>query len=190
MNRESCAVGPQYSGRNHGLTALGVRGHPFANSARTQQRHGGGFTLIEVMIVIAILGVLAAISIPAYQDYIENTNMAKVTSHFESAARFAEVELRKVQTDISIGRVADVAAADATGNYTQAGFVAMLNGNGGTAPGGGAPYAEGGGNTTTGAIGITISGTLADGDWEATIERPKIYGFAQAASRKSSWGNL
>ena len=145
---------------------------------------------MEVMIVIAILGILAAISIPAYQDYIENTNMAKVTSHFEGAARFAEVELRKVQTDISVGRIADLAAADGTGNYTQAGLVALLNGNGGTAPGGGAPYVEGAGNATTGAIGITVTGTLAGGDWEATFERPQIYGFAQATTRAASFGDL
>jgi len=55
-----------------------------------------GFTLIELMIVVAIIGILAAVALPAYQDY---TIRAKVSELILAASSARTTLAEKFQTD-------------------------------------------------------------------------------------------
>jgi type IV pilus assembly protein PilA len=114
-----------------------------------------GFTLIELMIVVAIIGILAAIAIPQYQNYIARSQVTRVMG--EAGSLKTAVDNCLLNGKTTLGAAATECQLDATGSNLQAG--AKQDGSTAVATGTGVPQVA-----ITAATGAaTITSTFANG---------------------------
>jgi type IV pilus assembly protein PilA len=81
-----------------------------------------GFTLIELMIVVAIIGILAAVAIPAYSNYTKKAKFVEVTQATQALKTAVEICSQDLGTVTgcnggTAGIPADIAAGAAGGKY-------------------------------------------------------------------------
>jgi type IV pilus assembly protein PilA len=142
-------------------------------SMKMVKKAQAGFTLIELMIVVAIIGILAAVAIPAYQDYVAKSKFAAALAEVAPGKTGFEVALNDGLTPMVLDGVApDPAKKEASiglqkNNSNSA--IALTLGADETADNVITATIVGGSKAVSG-LKIVLTRTAADGKWACTTE--------------------
>jgi prepilin-type N-terminal cleavage/methylation domain-containing protein len=126
-----------------------------------KQKNQKGFTMIELMVVVVIVGILAAIAIPIYGKYIKNARVTEATGRIGEIITAAKAWAQENQ-DATTGNPTwpsgsgGIVDLTATQNFTYA------------------ITAGGGDDATTDALEITATGTNKMEDVEVVVNIPNI----------------